>query len=129
MLHLLIELAPTGGDTGLGDCATHGTLSCSGTEQLCPQLLTFCCSYSCALGVPTHVPRNDFLDSDDSARGSLVLNRCSILALIHCRAEFLLRCFNQAVSLGRLDCCLLLSIIHYTKIGMAHSPNREMKFF
>ena len=24
--------------------------------------------------------------------------------------------FNQAVSLGRLDCCLLLSIIHYTEL-------------
>ena len=43
------------------DCALNGTLSCSGTEQLCPQLLASCCSCSCAFGVPTRVPRMFFL--------------------------------------------------------------------
>ena len=56
-LTFMAELSSCREDAGLVDCATPGTLSCSGTEQLCPQLLAFCCSCSCASDVSNHVPR------------------------------------------------------------------------
>ena len=51
------------------------------------------------------------------------------MALVHYGTESLVRRFVQAVLLGRLDCCLFSAHNSLYQIGMARSPNREMKFF